>query len=289
VLDPSDVKVYGYTSSGQRVEDADFDLAGNNDDPSGITYANDQFYVLDALDEKVYVYTSAGQRVATSDFNLANSSPSGIIYVGNLFYVVDSADEKVYVYTSAGQRVGAADFDLAISSPIGIAYANNQFYVLEVEGAKVYWYTIADPSPDLIVVSPLASNSSPNADESFSLSVAVRNQGAGSSAATTLRFYLSTDDSITTSDTEVGTGAIGSLNAGDTSDQSIDLNAPSSVGIYYYGACVQSVSGEINTDNNCSNGVRVSTANFALDSENTDPEGIVYANNRFYVQPILCD
>jgi len=187
------------------------------------------------------------------------------------------------VYTGAGQRVGAADFDVAISDPRGIVYANDQFYVLEVEGAKVHWYAIADPTPDLIIVSPSASNNSPNVGESFSLSVVVRNQGAGSSAATSLRYYLSTDDSITTSDTEVGTGAIGSLTAGVASNQSIDLNAPSSVGIYYYGACVQSVSGEINTDNNCSNGVRVSTANFALDGENTDPEGIVYANNRFYV------
>ena len=155
--------------------------------------------------------------------------------------------------------------------------------MLDVEGAKVYGYTSPDPSPDLIVILPSVSNSSPNADESFSLGVAVRNQGAGSSAVTSLRYYLSTDDTITTSDTEVGTGAISSLNAGDTSGQSIDLNAPSSVGIYYYGACVQSVSGESNTDNNCSNEVRVSTANFELDSDNSDPEGITYANNRFYV------
>ena len=230
------------------------------------------------------MYTSSGQRAATADFNLANTSPSGIIYADNLFYVVDSADEKVYVYTSSGQRVAAADFDLGISDPRGLAFANDQFYVLEAEGAKVYWYAIADPTPDLIVVAPSVDNSSPNVGESFGLSAAVRNQGAGSSAATSLRYYLSTDDTITTGDTVVGpTSAIGGLNAGDASGQSIDLNAPSTVGIYYYGACVQSVSGESDTDNNCSNGVRVSTANFDLDGENTDPEGIVYANNRFYV------
>ena len=115
------------------------------------------------------------------------------------------------------------------------------------------------------------------------MSAVVRNQGAGSSAATTLRFYLSPDTTITTSDTVVGTAAIGSLNAGGPNGQAIDLNAPSSVGIYYYGACVQSVSGESDTDNNCSNGVRISTADFDLDGDNTDPEGLTYANNRFYV------
>ena len=159
-------------------------------------------------------YTSAGQRDALADFNLANSSPSGLTYADNLFYVLDSADEKVYVYTSSGQRVAAADFDVAFSSPIGLVYVGNQFYVLDIEGAKVHWYPIADPIPDLIVVSPSASNESPNVGESFGLSVAVRNQGAGSSAATSLRYYLSTDDSITTSDTQVGTSAIGESQCG---------------------------------------------------------------------------
>ena len=31
-----------------------------------------------------------------------------------------------------------------------------------------------------------------------------------------------------------------------------DLTAPSTVGTYYYGACVEQVSGESNTGNNCS-------------------------------------
>ena len=44
-----------YTSSGQRVKNAEFDLHSNNDDPTGIMYANNRFYMLDE-DEKVYVY-----------------------------------------------------------------------------------------------------------------------------------------------------------------------------------------------------------------------------------------
>ena len=45
-----------------------------------------------------------------------------------------------------------------------------------------------------------------------------------------------------------------------TSAESIRLTAPSSEGTYYYGACVAGVSGESDTRNNCSRGVRVTVA-----------------------------
>ena len=45
------------------------------------------------------------------------------------------------------------------------------------------------------------------------ISAGVRNQGGVASPATTLRFYQSTDATITTSDTEVGTTAVGGLAA----------------------------------------------------------------------------
>ena len=109
--------------------------------------------------------------------------------------------------------------------------------------------------PDLVVQSPSASNVSPGPGESFTFSVTVRSQGAGQSAATTLRYYRSTDATISMADTEVGTGAVGALAAAGTSDESISLTAPLTAGTYYYGACVDRVSGESNTQNNCSNAV----------------------------------
>ena len=115
-------------------------------------------------------------------------------------------------------------------------------------------------SPDLIVESPSVSNTSPEAGASFTLSATVRNRGTGSSTPTTLRYYRSTNATISISDTAVGTDAVGSLNASGTSAESINLTAPSSAGIYYYGACVESVTGESNTDNNCSDAVRITVA-----------------------------
>ena len=112
-------------------------------------------------------------------------------------------------------------------------------------------------SPDLMVGSPTVSDSSPATGASFTLSATVTNAGDGDSAATTLRYYRSSDATITTSDTEVATHAVGALAAGATSDESGGLTAPSTAGTYYYGACVDAVAGESDTTNNCSASVQV--------------------------------
>ena len=115
-------------------------------------------------------------------------------------------------------------------------------------------------APDLVVQSPSVSNSSPNPGQSFTLRATVRNQGSARSAVTRLRYFRSSNATITTTDTQVGTDGVSSLAASGTSPESISLRAPSSAGTYYYGACVTSVSGESNTGNNCSSGVRVTVS-----------------------------
>ena len=114
--------------------------------------------------------------------------------------------------------------------------------------------------PDLVVQSPSVSDSSLNVGQAFTLRATVRNQGNRRSAATTLRYYRSSDATISTADTGVGTDAVSGLSASGTSSESIGLTAPSSAGTYYYGACVATVSGESNTGNNCSSGVRVTVS-----------------------------
>ncbi len=92
------------------------------------------------------------------------------------------------------------------------------------------------PEPDLVTESPSVSDSELEAGESFTLSATVRNNGDGSSSATTLRYYLSTDSTIASGDTEVGTASVDELDATDTSSESISLTAPDDAGDYYYGA-----------------------------------------------------
>ena len=116
--------------------------------------------------------------------------------------------------------------------------------------------TSSEGGPDLIVQSPSASAVVLTPGQAFTLQVTVHNQGDQQAAATMLHYYRSNNSTITASDTEVGTDAIDALDASATSAQSIELTA--SVGVErYYGACVASVRGESNTDNNCSSAVRI--------------------------------
>ena len=111
--------------------------------------------------------------------------------------------------------------------------------------------------PDLEVGTPTVSDTSPETGSSFTLSATVSNTGDGESVATTLRYYRSTDATITTSDTAVGTDAVGALGASGTSAESISLNAPTTAGAYYYGACVDAVKDESDTTDNCSTSMKL--------------------------------
>ena len=120
-------------------------------------------------------------------------------------------------------------------------------------------------APDLVVRSPSVSDASLTAGQSFTLRATVHNQGGRRSAATTLRYYRSSDATISTADTRVGADAVVGLAPSGNSPESIVSRAPARAGTYYYGACVNAVSGESNTRNNCSSAVRVTvrTAGFA--------------------------
>ena len=93
-------------------------------------------------------------------------------------------------------------------------------------------------APDLVVQTPSVSDASLVAGESFTLSAVVRNEGDETSATTTLRYYRSSDATISASDTQVGTDTVSALSASGASDESISLTDPATAGTYYYGACV---------------------------------------------------
>ncbi len=148
--------------------------------------------------------------------------------------------------TIAAVAAGNATITVTVRDPGGFTAALSFGVTVYVAGA-----------PDLVVESPSVSDGSPDVGAAFTLSATVRNRGDGSSAATTLRYYRSTDAAITTGDTPAGTDAVGALSASSTSDEAIRLTAPASAGTYYYGACVESVTGESDTSNNCSSAVTV--------------------------------
>ena len=131
---------------------------------------------------------------------------------------------------------------------------------------------VPEPAPDLVVESPSVDDNGPAAGATFTLSATVRNEGDEASAATTLRYYRSTAGRIiSTSDTEVGTDQVGELAASGTSDESVSLTATLPAGTYYYWACVDAVTSESDTNNNCSSSVEVTVT--APDK----PDLVVYA------------
>ena len=93
---------------------------------------------------------------------------------------------------------------------------------------------------------------------SFHDKSAVCNQSMGDArSSTTLRYYRFSDAAISTDDAEVGEDHVFSLDASESSQESISLSAPDTPGTYYYGACVDPVTGEADTQNNCSDAVSV--------------------------------
>ena len=126
-------------------------------------------------------------------------------------------------------------------------------------------------APDLVVVAPSVTDSTPDAGGTFTLSATVRNDGSESAAAATLRYYRSTGVIITTTDRQVGTDEVGALAASGTSGESVSLTATLPARTYYYGACVDAVTGESDTTNNCSSSVRVTV------TAPNQPDLLIYA------------
>ena len=259
-------RVYAYRTDGGRDALADFGLHIGNGRPQEVTHASGRLFIVDD-DEKVYVYRTDGGRDAASDFVLDRDNwiPQGIAHAEGRLYVLGVS--KVYAYRIGGGRDASSDFDLDAGHtwPVGIAYAEGRFYVIagllnnRYTPAKVYVYSSDVPADarDLVVVSPSVSDANLGAGGSFTLNVIVRNRGSLEASVTVLRYYRSTDSTISTTDAQVGTVVVDRLAAGAESTKSIALTAPSSAGTYYYGACVDSVTGESNTSNNCSDGVEV--------------------------------
>ena len=112
-------------------------------------------------------------------------------------------------------------------------------------------------SPDLIVsISPSSPNVMPS--QMITLTATVSNVGDGNSTATTLRWYRSADTSLdTNADTEIGTSTVTNLAAGTSIAISNTITASNAPGTYYYFACIDGVTGEIQIANNCSAALEV--------------------------------
>ena len=125
---------------------------------------------------------------------------------------------------------------------------------------------IASSTPSLVISTPTVGDRSPMAGRLFTMSVEVRNTDEFSSTPTTLSYFRSTNPTVTTSDTRIGTDFVASLNPSESRSEFIPTYAPSLPGTYYYAACFDSVDGESETANNCSAAIAVTVSAFAMPS-----------------------
>ena len=188
-------------------------------------------------------YRSADATISTADTSVATDPVAGLAASG-------SSDESVVL--NAPSTFGPYYYGACVDSVTGESDTTNNCsgsVTVTVEAPAQY--------PDLAVGTPTVSDSNPGAGEEFTLSATIRNRGDAGAVATTLRYYRSTDSAISSGDLEVGSDSLEALGPSGNSTQSISLTAPSTAGTYYYGACVDSVTGESDTTNNCSGSVTV--------------------------------
>ena len=203
-------------------------------------------------------------------------------------------------YRSADAAISASDTevgtaDIAELSASGSTTESAQFTAPSTPGAY-YFGACVDPvadeadntnncstsvritvqEPDLVVGLPSVNNAGPAVGAKFALTATVRNDGTGSAAATTLRYYRSADETISTTDSEVGSAAVAGLTSSGSSSQSVDVAAPSTPGTYFYGVCVDPVADESDTTNNCSTAVSV-TVQQTVTVTQGDPDLVVPA------------
>ena len=141
----------------------------------------------------------------------------------------------------------------------------SNFITINVRGSDLVVESI---SVDLL---GQTGNITPNGE--FRLNATIRNQGTGNAAATTARYYISTDQTFSElDDSEVQTASISAINAGaSTNAQSTSIRSPYTSGIFYCFVCVDALSNEINTGNNCSNPIQITIRNVAPRTQRTIP------------------
>jgi hypothetical protein len=118
-------------------------------------------------------------------------------------------------------------------------------------------YPITIPPPDLTVTAPSVSDTTPTTTQTITGFATINNVGGAQSAATTLRYYRSTNSTISTADTQIATDAQAIINPGASVVRSEPFIFSATAGTYWYGACVDTVAGETVTNNQCSPAVQV--------------------------------
>ena len=269
VTAPASVGTYYYGACVSTATD-ESDTANNCSAAVAVTVVAPPDLVVDAptvSDSNPTAESSFTVRATVHNSGGSAAGSSTLVYYRSSDAVISVSDTSVGTDAVGGLGAGASSAEsISVTAPasVGTYYYGACVSTVTDESdtanncsAAVAVTVGAAPAPDLVVGAPTVSSSSPLTGASFTLGATVRNQGSAAAAASTLVYYRSSDAVISASDTSVGTDAVGGLGAGASSAESISVRAPASVGTYYYGACVSTVTDESDTANNCSAAVRV--------------------------------
>ncbi|XCN72932.1 MAG: CARDB domain-containing protein [Candidatus Electrothrix aestuarii] len=189
----------------------------------------------------LFYYRSSDATITVTDMAIGNDSipllTAGGVSPQNITIAAPSLEGTYWFGACAATVAGESDTSNQCSASVEVS----------VLAAK----------PDLLVISPSVSDNSLTPGQSFIATATVKNQGSATAASSTLRYYRSNDATITTSDSQLSTASVASLAAGITSTKSVSVTAPTSDGTYWIGACVDPVSNESSSTNQCSGGVQV--------------------------------
>ena len=190
---------------------------------------------------------------ATVDVSPRFTDPDG----DALSYGASSSDPSVATVSVSGSTVtvsafaqGSATITVSASDPAGLT------------ATQTTNVTVLAPGPDLVFteVSPATATRRPGSTVTFTFRV--RNQGTAPSAATRIRAVRSPNPIISGRDTEIGSYSFAALGAQEERafPVTISVDARSAPGTIYIGMCVNAVTDESNTRNNCSDGARLTIA-----------------------------
>ena len=167
----------------------------------------------------------------------------------------------------------------AVSSNTSVAMVSVSGAAVRIQGIEVGSVTLTvtahDPSgdgatqeasvevtataPDLAFTGVLPASATLTPGDSVTFTFRIRNRGAVASSATTIRTMRSANPTISPRDTELESYSLSPL--GPSQDRpfpvTIVVNEHSAPGTIYIGMCVDAVTDEANTRNNCSDGARL--------------------------------
>ncbi len=232
---------------------------------------------------KLTVRNYAPQAVGTIPVQTLTAGTSMVVDVSdyftdgnndNLTYTASSSDPNIAMASVSGAQVtltpqGSGSATIAVTASDSKLTATQTFSVSVME-TKV---------PDLLVESVRLEKNRVDPGEKFRLNAVVKNQGEVGSSATPLRYYQSTDATISDTDTEVYATILPMIAAGAKGEPSIKLTAPDAPGTYYYGVGVEGVADESDTTNNYSIGIAVTVENRAPSAVGTLPPQTLSEND----------